>query len=75
MSSLLTSPLVIQLNMFRIKDWHIVEYEIKGENGFYIKLRRENPAKQGAVTGSITYYSFLSSVIETLHKPPGFNLC
>ncbi|KAI6176392.1 Aspartate dehydrogenase domain-containing protein [Aphelenchoides bicaudatus] len=58
-----------------IKDWHIVEYEIKGDNGFYIKLRRENPAKQGAITGSVTYFSFLSSVIETLHKPPGFNLC
>jgi hypothetical protein len=46
-----------------IKDWHIVEYEIKGDNGFYVKLRRENPAKQGAVTGSVTYFSFLSSVI------------
>ncbi|KAI6233670.1 Aspartate dehydrogenase domain-containing protein [Aphelenchoides fujianensis] len=58
-----------------LKEWHIVEYELKGENGFCIKLRRENPAKQGAVTGDSTYFAFLSSVIETLHKPPGFNLC
>jgi hypothetical protein len=26
-------------------------------------MRRENPAKQGAVTGDSTYFSFLSSVI------------
>ncbi|KAI6235954.1 Aspartate dehydrogenase domain-containing protein [Aphelenchoides besseyi] len=58
-----------------LKEWHIVEYELKGENGFCIKLRRENPAKPGAVTGDSTYFAFLSSVIETLHKPPGFNLC
>ncbi|CAD5219819.1 unnamed protein product [Bursaphelenchus xylophilus] len=58
-----------------LRDWHIVEYELKGENGFCTKLRRENPAKRGAVTGDFTYFSFLSSVIETLYKPPGFNIC
>jgi predicted dinucleotide-utilizing enzyme len=51
-----------------IRDWHIVEYELKGENGFYVKLRRENPAQQGAVTGSVTYFSFLSSVIGELKE-------
>ncbi|KAI6214580.1 Methyltransferase [Aphelenchoides besseyi] len=51
-----------------LKEWHIVEYELKGENGFCIKLRRENPAKPGAVTGDSTYFAFLSSVIGELNK-------
>ncbi|KAI6187578.1 Methyltransferase [Aphelenchoides besseyi] len=50
-----------------LKEWHIVEYELKGENGFCIKLRRENPAKPGAVTGDSTYFAFLSSVIDVFH--------
>ncbi|KAI6200892.1 Methyltransferase [Aphelenchoides besseyi] len=43
-------------------------YELKGENGFCIKLRRENPAKPGAVTGDSTYFAFLSSVIGELNR-------
>uniref|UniRef100_A0A915CSP5 Aspartate dehydrogenase domain-containing protein n=1 Tax=Ditylenchus dipsaci TaxID=166011 RepID=A0A915CSP5_9BILA len=50
-------------------NWHIIEYELEGENGFRTTVRRENPAQAGAVTGDTTYFSFLSSVREALYKP------
>ncbi|KAI1712985.1 putative L-aspartate dehydrogenase [Ditylenchus destructor] len=56
-------------------NWHIVEYELTGENGFRTTVRRENPAKPGVVTGDTTYFSFLASITEALYKPPGFNIC
>ncbi|KAK0415205.1 hypothetical protein QR680_011829 [Steinernema hermaphroditum] len=59
----------------QLVNWHIVEVEVVGENGFRTTTRRENPAAAGAVTGSVTYFSFLASVKETLYKPPGIHLC
>uniref|UniRef100_A0A914CIT3 Aspartate dehydrogenase domain-containing protein n=2 Tax=Acrobeloides nanus TaxID=290746 RepID=A0A914CIT3_9BILA len=56
-------------------NWHIVEIEVVGENGFRTITRRENPAAPGAVTGNTTYFSFLASIQETLYKPPGINIC
>ena len=69
-----TFSIELKSALFSLRDYHIVEYQCSGENGFCVKMRRENPAKQGAVTGSNTYFSFLSSVLSTLHMPPGFNL-
>uniref|UniRef100_A0AC35UA71 Aspartate dehydrogenase domain-containing protein n=1 Tax=Rhabditophanes sp. KR3021 TaxID=114890 RepID=A0AC35UA71_9BILA len=34
-------------------DWHIVEIEAIGEGGFKVYVKRENPAKPGAVTGRV----------------------
>ncbi|TKR76715.1 hypothetical protein L596_017820 [Steinernema carpocapsae] len=59
----------------QLVNWHIVEVEVIGENGFRTTTRRENPAAAGAVTGSVTYFSFLASVKETLYRPPGIHLC
>lgn len=44
-------------------DWHIVEVEVWGPNGFNVKTTRSNPAAVGAVTGTATYASFLSSML------------
>lgn len=44
-------------------DWHIVEVEVWGPNGFNVKTTRNNPAAVGAVTGTATYASFLSSML------------
>jgi len=56
-------------------NWHIIEYETISENGFITIVRRQNPTQPGGVSGEATYFSFLSSVNETLYKPPGFNIC
>uniref|UniRef100_A0A7E4WCL6 Aspartate dehydrogenase domain-containing protein n=1 Tax=Panagrellus redivivus TaxID=6233 RepID=A0A7E4WCL6_PANRE len=56
-------------------NWHIVEVEVTGPSGFSVKTRRENPAAPGAVTGSATYMSFLTSIIQCFYKPPGINIC
>ena len=58
-----------------LTNWHIVEVEVIGPNGFSVKTRRENPAAPGAVTGSATYMSFLSSIIQSFYKPPGISVC
>lgn len=59
----------------QLSNWQIVEFECLGENGYRSVVRRENPAKPGVVAGESSYFSFLSSVRETLYKPPGFNIC
>jgi hypothetical protein len=35
--------------LFSLTNWHIVEIEVTGPNGFSTKTRRENPAAPGAV--------------------------
>ena len=55
-------------------DCHIVEIDVKGPgepgNEFSVQTIRRNPAATGAVTGSATYASFLSSL---LGKPSDAN--
>lgn len=47
---------------------HIVEVEVTGpgqeRNSFFVKTVRNNPASTGAVTGKLTYGSFLSSMLS-----------
>uniref|UniRef100_A0A1I7W7B2 NAD_binding_3 domain-containing protein n=1 Tax=Heterorhabditis bacteriophora TaxID=37862 RepID=A0A1I7W7B2_HETBA len=47
---------------FRMSDWHIVEVDVLGPDGFSVYTKRKNPSKPGAVTGQLTYYSFLTSL-------------
>jgi len=63
-------------------DWHIVGVEVFGptssgpkENQFTVKTERKNPASPGAVTGSATYASFVSSLLRVGGKGPGLHLC
>ncbi|KAH9525693.1 hypothetical protein Btru_002056 [Bulinus truncatus] len=64
-----------------LTDWHIVEVDVWGpgdiqaDKTFYCKTVRRNPAALGAVTGSATYVSFLSSVLGAHGKGPGVHLC
>ncbi|XP_066498663.1 aspartate dehydrogenase domain-containing protein [Hoplias malabaricus] len=44
-------------------EYHLVEIEVTGHNGFSVQTVRRNPAKLGAVTGSATYKSFWSSLL------------
>ncbi|KAA0705844.1 putative L-aspartate dehydrogenase [Triplophysa tibetana] len=46
-----------------LADYHIVEVEATGPDGFMVKTVRKNPAKLGAVTGNATYNSFWSSLL------------
>uniref|UniRef100_A0A672L363 Aspartate dehydrogenase domain containing n=1 Tax=Sinocyclocheilus grahami TaxID=75366 RepID=A0A672L363_SINGR len=46
-----------------LSDYHIVEAEVTGPDGFTVKTVRQNPAKLGAVTGNATYNSFWSSLL------------
>ncbi|KAK2916182.1 hypothetical protein Q8A67_000556 [Cirrhinus molitorella] len=46
-----------------LSDYHIVEVEVTGPDGFTVKTVRQNPAKLGAVTGNATYNSFWSSLL------------
>uniref|UniRef100_A0A8R1DHH9 DUF108 domain-containing protein n=1 Tax=Caenorhabditis japonica TaxID=281687 RepID=A0A8R1DHH9_CAEJA len=59
----------------KMTDWHVVEVRVEGEDGFEVITRRNNPAKPGAVTGQLTYFSFLSSIKESRFKPIGVNIC
>ncbi|CEF66989.1 Putative L-aspartate dehydrogenase [Strongyloides ratti] len=56
-------------------EWHIVELDVTGEDGFNVKIRRKNPAKPGAVTGNATYFSFLASIHRCKYKPSGIHIC
>lgn len=42
---------------------HIVEIRVTGPDGFHVETRRKNPAKPGAVTGNMTFGSFLADLI------------
>ncbi|XP_056143289.1 aspartate dehydrogenase domain-containing protein [Lampris incognitus] len=46
-----------------LRDYHVVEVEVTGVNGFSVRTVRRNPAQLGAVTGSATYNSFWSSLL------------
>lgn len=46
-----------------LADYHLVEVEVTGPDGFSVTTVRRNPAKIGAVTGSATYNSFWSSLL------------
>ncbi|KAG9342850.1 hypothetical protein JZ751_015057 [Albula glossodonta] len=46
-----------------LSQFHVVEVEVTGANGFFVKTVRRNPAQLGAVTGSATYNSFWSSLL------------
>ncbi|KAM4531580.1 aspartate dehydrogenase domain-containing protein [Odontesthes bonariensis] len=46
-----------------LKDYHVVEVEVTGPDGFSVHTVRRNPAKLGAVTGSATYNSFWNSLL------------
>ena len=69
----------VLISIFRLTDWHIVEVEAIGPtingNQFNVKTVRSNPADPGAVTGSATYNSFLSSIIRAHGKGKGVHLC
>uniref|UniRef100_A0A0M3K393 Aspartate dehydrogenase domain-containing protein n=1 Tax=Anisakis simplex TaxID=6269 RepID=A0A0M3K393_ANISI len=45
-----------------LSSWHIVEIDVEGPDGFRVRTRRENPAKPGALAGSLTHQAFLSCV-------------
>lgn len=58
----------------KMTDWHVVEVLAEGPDGFHVETKRMNPAKPGAVTGQLTYYSFLASIKECTTKPPGIHI-
>ncbi|XP_061079713.1 aspartate dehydrogenase domain-containing protein [Conger conger] len=47
----------------RLSEFHVVEVEATGADGFSVTTVRRNPARPGAVTGSATYGSFWSSLL------------
>ena len=62
-----------------MRDWHIVEVTVTGPQvcgrDFEVQTIRKNPADPGAVTGSATYGSFLSSMVRAKGKGPGVHIC
>ncbi|KAM6904836.1 aspartate dehydrogenase domain-containing protein [Xenentodon cancila] len=46
-----------------LKDYHVVEVEVTGPDGFSVNTVRRNPARLGAVTGTATYNSFWNSLL------------
>ena len=54
---------------------HLVEIEIQGPDGFWVKTTRHNPAKKGAVTGAQTYFSFLFSLLQAGGQGAGWHFC
>lgn len=62
-----------------LTDWHIVEVEVTGPEvagkNFTVKTIRSNPASVGAVTGTATYASFLSSMVRAGGQGAGVHLC
>ncbi|PIK62958.1 putative L-aspartate dehydrogenase-like [Apostichopus japonicus] len=64
-----------------LTEWHHVEVEVIGPGdheagkAFSVNTLRKNPAKPGAVTGSATSVSFLSSLLRAHDMGPGVHLC
>lgn len=54
---------------------HIVGIDVEGSDGFSVTTQRNNPAADGAVTGSATYNSFLSSLQRAGGKGRGLFFC
>ncbi|XP_037111562.1 putative L-aspartate dehydrogenase [Syngnathus acus] len=46
-----------------LSDYHLVEVQVTGPDGFAVHTARRNPAQLGAVTGNATYNSFWNSLI------------
>ncbi|KAK7073966.1 hypothetical protein SK128_000455 [Halocaridina rubra] len=63
----------------KLTDWHIVEVDVTGPEvggkNFNVKTVRHNPAAPGAVTGTATYASFLSSMVRAGGRGAGVHLC
>ncbi|XP_061568439.1 aspartate dehydrogenase domain-containing protein [Cololabis saira] len=47
----------------KLRDYHVVEVEVTGPDGFSVNTVRRNPANLGAVTGTATYNSFWNSLL------------
>ncbi|CAG5118994.1 unnamed protein product [Candidula unifasciata] len=64
-----------------LRDWHVVEVELWGpgdiaaDRAFHCRTVKRNPATFGAVSGTATYASFLSSLLAAHGKGPGVHLC
>ncbi len=60
---------------------HVVTIELEGIKGegeedvFRVATTRYNPAKMGAVTGNLTYSSFLSSLLNAGGRGNGVHFC
>ncbi|PRP84651.1 hypothetical protein PROFUN_07901 [Planoprotostelium fungivorum] len=62
---------------------HVIDIEVEGKSNpgtpkediFHVMTRRYNPAKPGAVTGSATFVSFLSSLAQAHSRSSGIHLC
>ena len=71
--------MMFKISLFSLRDWHYVEVLAEGpeKNGkrFTVETIRKNPADPGAVTGSATYASFLSSIHRAQGKGKGLHLC
>jgi hypothetical protein len=49
--------------------------EVEGLGSFLVRVERINPAIPGAVTGTQTYDSFLSSLLRAKDRGPGLHFC
>lgn len=64
-----------------LTSWHVVQVDVWGpgdiaaDTAFHCRTVRRNPAQSGAVTGSATYGSFLSSMLAAKGKGAGVHLC
>lgn len=73
------------VSLHSLQDWHVIEVEVTGPaqpdgRTFTAKTTRKNPADPGAVTGSATFGSFFSSLLNAArrhgyHPETGFILC
>jgi predicted dinucleotide-utilizing enzyme len=60
---------------------HVIDIELRGpkkedpNDEFRVSTTRINPAKVGAVTGSATYVSFVSSMLKAHSLGPGVHFC
>ena len=45
---------------------HVISIDVEGVDGFNVSTVRRNPAACGAVTGQLTYASFLASLWKTI---------
>lgn len=54
---------------------HVVEINVTGRAGFNVFSRRYNPSRPGAVTGSATFSSFLSSLLQAGGRGNGIHFC
>ena len=59
---------------------HVIDIEVQGpdkggDRSFRVTTERYNPAAKGAVTGTATYASFLSSLLSAGHLGEGLHMC